>query len=257
MPVICFKTLRKVTLFHHKELKQIGDNRGRGGWMASLTQGIFQARVLEWVAIAFSDPYQQVVPKDPRQHGLFASPSFPHISPHCTLLPLRKCTHNSHIWSTGIDWAAAWLRHCVLVCLVLHMFIIHVSSDYKPDRWVRPALLCLQSLPLLPNNRTGNILGQQQLESLLWIIIPFIIWSIINLSKICRAKLRIPVTLWETLVVWSEISILIDSCSPAPYKQMKYVNTTVNAYTLLFPILSLREKAHSNFTFALNQQFKN
>ena len=58
--------------------------------MASLTQGIFQARVLEWVAIAFSDPYRQVVPKDPRQHGLFASPSFPHISPHCTLLPLRN-----------------------------------------------------------------------------------------------------------------------------------------------------------------------
>lgn len=165
-----------------------------------------------------------MVPKDPRRHGLFASPSFPHISSTLCSPPTPKCRHTTHISSTGIDWAAAWNRHCVSVCLVLHMFITPASSDYKPDRWVRPALYVFRAF--VAKYRIGNILGQQQLESLLWNIIPFTIWSIRSLSKICRAKLRIPVTLRETLVVWSEISILIDSCSPAPYKQMKYVNTT-------------------------------
>lgn len=116
------------------------------------------------------------------------------------------------------------------------MFVMHVSSDYKPDRWVRPALYVFRAF--VAKYRIGNILGQQQLESLLWNIIPFITWSIRSLSKICRAKLRIPVTLRETLVVWSEISILINSCSPACTLQANKIhqhNATVNAYVILFP----------------------
>lgn len=170
--------------------------------------------------------------------GFLHHPPFP-TSLHTALLPLRNADtpHTFHplgltelLHGTGTVFWYVW-------CFICSLCMSHQITNLT---WVRPALYVFRAF--VAKYRIGNILGQQQLESLLWNIIPFIIWSSRSLSKICRAKLRIPVTLQETLVVWSEISILIDSYGPAPYKQMKYVNTTVTAYILLFPFYLWQRK---------------